>query len=305
MNASNGQYADVSFRGYGSLGARFTLLAIVSFALMLLDHQQGHLTRFRQGVSWIVYPIQLAVDFPVTIWRRAATAMTDREQLLLENERLKREQFSAEYRLQRLAALEIENARLRELLDSSARLEGRVLIAEILAVDLDPYRQRLVVNRGLEDGVFAGQPLLDARGVVGQIVEVGARSSEAVLITDADHGVPVSVNRNGLRTIAVGTGDSARLRLPYVPNSADVKVGDLLVSSGLGGIFPAGRPVAEVTEVRIRPGQSFAEVIAEPVSALDRDQALLLVFAADDNEAAAAAANGFGSSATADNGSAE
>ena len=281
---AGGQFSEGSARGEGSLGVRFTLLAIVSLALMLLDHQQGQLARVRQGLSYLVYPIQLAVDFPVGTWRASAKALADRETLLQENERLRLEQFNASYRLQRLAALEVENARLRELLDSTARLEGRVLVAEILAVDLDPYRQRLVVNRGLQDGVFVGQPLLDARGVVGQVVNVGPRTSEAVLITDADHALPVSVNRNGLRTIAVGTGDSGRLRLPYVTNSADIDVGDLLVSSGLGGIFPAGRPVAEVVEVRMRPGQSFAEVIAEPVSALDRDQELLLVFAGSDRE---------------------
>jgi len=282
--AGPGQFAGNSVRGFGALGVRFTLLAIVALSLMLLDHQQGHLSRVRQGLGWFVYPIQVAVDFPVNLWRSSSAAMADREALLAENERLKREQFNSSYRLQRLAALEVENARLRDLLDSTARLEGRVLIAEILAMDLDPYRQRLVVNRGLEDGVFVGQPLLDAEGVVGQVVEVGPRTSEAVLITDPDHALPVSVNRNGLRTIAVGTGDTARLRLPYVTNSADITEGDLLVSSGLGGIFPSGRPVAEVIEVRVRPGQSFAEVIAVPVSELDREQELLLVFTGEEQE---------------------
>jgi len=277
-----GQYAGAPLRGGVSLGARFVLLAIVCLALMLLDHQEDHLRRVRQGLALAVYPIQVVVDLPFALWRSASESLSERSALLLENERLKREQFNADYRLQRLATLEMENARLRELLDSTARLDGRVLIAEILSVDLDPYRQRFVVNRGLADGVFVGQALLDARGVVGQIVEVGPMTAEAVLITDADHAVPVSVNRNGLRTIAVGTGDTSRLRLPYLTNSADIEVGDLLVSSGLGGVFPTGRPVAEVIEVRIRPGQSFAEVIAKPVSELDRDQEVLLVFGAED-----------------------
>lgn len=281
-----GQYAGAPARGGVSLGARFVLLAIVCLALMLLDHQENHLRRVRQGLAVAVYPIQVAVDLPFALWRSASESLAERSALLLENERLKREKFNADYRLQRLATLEMENARLRELLDSTARLDGRVLIAEILSVDLDPYRQRFVVNRGLADGVFVGQALLDARGVVGQIVEVGPMTAEAVLITDADHAVPVSVNRNGLRTIAVGTGDTNRLRLPYLTNSADIEVGDLLVSSGLGGVFPTGRPVAEVVEVGIRPGQSFAEVIAKPVSELDRDQEVLLVFGAEDAVAA-------------------
>jgi rod shape-determining protein MreC len=206
----------------------------------------------------------------------------ERQRLLADNDQLKRETLIANVRLQRLAALEMENERLRELLDSTAVLSGRVLIAEVLSVDLDPYRQRFVLNRGLADGVFVGQALLDAKGVVGQVVEVGPFTAEAVLITDADHAVPVSVNRNGLRTIAVGTGASGRLRLPYLTNSSDIETGDLLVSSGLGGVFPSGRPVAEVLEVRTRPGQSFAEVIAAPVSALDRDQEVLLIWSDED-----------------------
>ena len=159
-----------------------------------------------------------------------------------------------------------------------------MLVAEILAVDLDPYRQRFSINRGLGDGVYVGQALLDANGVVGQIVGVEAFTSEAVLISDADHAVPVSVNRNGLRTIAVGTGDSGRLSLPYLTNSADIGPGDLLVSSGLGGVFPSGYPVGRVLEVHRRPGQSFAEVIAEPAAELDRDREVLLVWTAEDIE---------------------
>jgi rod shape-determining protein MreC len=209
-----------------------------------------------------------------------------------ENEHLKRERLEAEFRLQRLAALEMENARLRELLDSTARVGSRALIAEILAVDLNPYRQRFDLNRGLVDGVYVGQALIDAQGVVGQVVRVGPLTAEAVLITDADHAVPVSVNRNGLRTIAVGTGDSSRLRLPYLTNNADIEVGDLLVSSGLGGVFPAGYPVGRVIDRRIRPDQAFAEVLAEPASALDRDREVLLVWnAADEAPRASEAAS--------------
>ncbi|HEY9183167.1 MAG TPA: rod shape-determining protein MreC, partial [Gammaproteobacteria bacterium] len=178
----------------------------------------------------------------------------------------------------------MENERLRNLLESRGRVGSRALVAEILAVDLDPYRQRFDLNRGFVNGVFVGQALIDAQGVVGQVVRVGPFTSEALLITDADHAVPVSVNRNGLRTIAVGTGDSSRLRLPYLTNNADIVVGDLLISSGLGGVFPAGYPVGRVLEVRLRPDQSFAEVIAEPASALDREREVLLVWNSTDEE---------------------
>lgn len=266
-----------------SLGARFALLALVCLALMLLDSQANHLARVRQALLIVVYPIQMLVDVPTDTWQSLRGWVTERDALLAENEQLKRERLSTNFRLQRLDTLEAENRRLRELLESTEALGHRVLVAEVLGVDLDPYRQRFNLNRGLRDGVFVGQALLDADGVVGQVVEVGPFTSEAVLITDADHAVPVSLNRNGLRTIAVGTGDSSRLRLPYLTNSADIVAGDLLISSGIGGVFPTGYPVARVLEVQVRPGQSFAEVIAEPVSKLDSDQEVLLVWT-EDNE---------------------
>ena len=270
-------------RGSGSLGVRCLLLSIVACTAMVVDRRTPYLESVRDILSFAVYPVQLAVDTPPRAWRWAAESLAERAALLEENRRLKRELLHTNARLQRLAALESENARLRELLDSTAQVTDRVLVAEILAVDLDPYRQRFNINRGSLDGAYVGQALLDANGVVGQLVDVAPLTAEAVLITDADHAVPVIVNRNGLRTIAVGTGDTARLRLPYLTNSADIEVGDLLLSSGLGGVFPAGYPVGRVIEVRRRPGQSFADVIAEPAAALDRDREVLLVWTGDDD----------------------
>jgi rod shape-determining protein MreC len=272
------------------MGARFLLLAIVCVALMLLDHRDQHLVRVRQALSVVVYPVRVVVDLPFRTWATLGDTFAERDALIAENRQFRRERLETESRLQRLAALEAENARLRELLDSTERIGNRALVAEILAVDLDPYRQRFDLNRGLVDGVFVGQALIDAQGVVGQVVRVGPLTSEAVLITDADHAVPVSVNRNGLRTIAVGTGDSRRLRLPYLTNNADITAGDLLISSGLGGVFPPGYPVGRVLDVRLRPDQSFAEIIAEPMSALDRDREVLLVWNATDEAPRAAEA---------------
>lgn len=262
-----------------SLAVRYVLLAIVCLSAMLLDHRQDHLSRARQALSIVVYPIQLAVDLPFRLYAWGTEAVSDRDGLLAENEELNRALLDAQFRLQRLDALQVENARLRELLESTASFDDRRLVAEVLSVDLDRYRQRFVLNRGGSDGVFVGQPILDRFGIVGQVVTVGQWTSEAVLITDADHAIPVVVNRTGLRTIAVGTGDVGRLRLPYLTNSADIQRGDLLVSSGLGEVFPAGYPVGRVLDLQSRPGQAFADVIAEPVSALDRDQEVLLVFA--------------------------
>ena len=274
-----------------SMGVRFLLLAIVCVALMLLDRRDQHLVRVRQALSVVVYPVRMAVDLPFRTWASLSETFAERDALIAENREFRRERLETESRLQRLAALEAENVRLRELLDSTERIGSRALVAEILAVDLDPYRQRFELNRGFVNGVFVGQALIDAQGVVGQVVRVGPFTSEAVLITDADHAIPVSVvNRDGLRTIAVGTGDSQRLRLPYLTNNVKIEVGDLLVSSGLGGVFPPGYPVGRVLEVRLRPEQSFAEVIAEPVSALDRDREVLLVWNESDDAAQASEA---------------
>jgi rod shape-determining protein MreC len=259
------------------MGARFLLLAIVCIALMMLDRRDQHLVRVRQALSVAVYPVRVAVDLPFRTWHSLSDTFAARDALIAENQQFRSERLETEGRLQRLEALEAENERLRQLLESTQRVGSRTLVAEILSVDLDPYRQRFDLNRGFANGALVGQALIDAQGVVGQIVRVGPFTSEAILITDADHAVPVSVNRNGLRTIAVGTGDSSRLRLPYLTNNADIVVGDLLVSSGLGGVFPPGYPVGRVLEVRLRTDQSFAEVIAEPASALDREREVLLV----------------------------
>ena len=267
-----------------SLGLRFFLLAVVSLISMVVDHRNDYLSQVRQVFSIAVYPIEIAVNFPFKTWRWAAVSLAERTTLLSDNAELKGAQLNYDVRLQRMAALEAENGRLRAMLDSSSRVDDRVLVAEILAVDLDPYRQHFLINRGLEDGVYVGQALLDANGIVGQIVGVEVFTSEAVLISDADHALPVSVNRNGLRTIAVGTGDSGRLRLPYLTNSADIEFGDFLVSSGLGGVFPSGYPVGRVLEVNRRPGQSFAEVIAEPVAKLDQAREVLLVWSEENSD---------------------
>lgn len=273
-----------------SMGARFLLLAIGCIALMLLDRREQHLVRVRQALSVVVYPVRVAVDLPFSAWYSVRDTLAARDALIEENRQFRRKRLETEARLLRLESLESENARLRELLDSTARIGNRALVAEILAVDLDPYHQRFDLNRGLVDGVYMGQALIDAEGVIGQVVRVGPLTSEAVLITDPDHAVPVSVNRNGVRTIAVGTGDRGRLRLRNLTNNADIVVGDVLVSSGLGGVFPAGYPVARVVDVIRQPDQPFAEVIAEPASSLDRDREVLLVWNAPEEAPRAAAA---------------
>ena len=259
------------------------VLAAVSATTMILDHRETeYLNRVRQAASVIVYPLQVGVDRPFSAWRRAMESLASRDELLEENARLKNELRDHDVRLQRMDTLEAENDRLRAMLDSSQRVADRMLVAEILSVDPDPYRQRFTINRGVLNGVYAGQALLDADGVVGQIDIVDALTSQAVLISDANHGLPVAVNRTGLRTIALGTGETGLLSLPYLTNSADVREGDLLVTSGLGGVFPPGYPVGRVSVVQRRPGQSFAHVLAQPSAGLDRGREVLLVMDTED-----------------------
>jgi rod shape-determining protein MreC len=248
---------------------------------MWLDQREGYLDGVRRGLSMVIYPFQLLVNSPGAVWDWVEESFATRGRLGDENEGLKLRLREADLKLMRLADLEQENLRLRGMRAATARIAERVMVAEIMNVDLNPYRHRVIINKGAGDGVFKGQAVLDATGVFGQITHAGMFSSEAILITDAEHAIPVQVNRNGLRSLAVGTGDLNRLSLPFLPTNADIKVGDLLVSSGLGGVFPAGYPVAIVTKADKMAAQTLANVVAEPAATLDRDREVLLIWLMD------------------------
>lgn len=257
------------------------MLAIAALTLMTLDHRYDRLDGPRAALATLAYPLQFMVNLPVEVSHWAADRLASGRDLREERDQLLTEQLILKMQLQRLSTLELENQRLRELLDSAHQVSTRVLIAELLAVDTDPYHQQIVINKGSQDGVYAGQPLLDAEGVMGQVSHVSPLSATATLITDAAHALPVQINRNGLRSVAIGSGRVLELKLPHVPNNADIRPGDLLVTSGLGGRFPAGYPVAEVTRVQRDPGQPFAQVTATPRARLDRSREVLLVWGPD------------------------
>ena len=261
-----------------SIATRLILFAVLSVVLMVMDHKYKSLESLRAGLSVLVYPIQFTMDAPGTLTDWFSESLSSRRRLQEDNESLRTQQMMQQVQLQKLAALEAENIRLRELLDSSFKVGEKVLIAELLSVNLDPYKHQIVINKGEIHGVYAGQPLLDAKGVMGQIVHAGPYTSTAMLITDTSHAIPVQVNRNGLRTIAIGTGTINRLELPYIPNNADIMPGDLLITSGLGGHFPPGYPVAEVTAVQHDPGHTFSQVAATPLAELNRSREVLLVW---------------------------
>ncbi|WP_297527374.1 rod shape-determining protein MreC [Thiohalobacter sp.] len=261
-----------------SLTIRLALVMLASVILMTVDHRQNHLDGLRSALSVLVYPLQLLVDLPESAGGWFRETLASRRALAEENARLRTEHLILKAQLQKLEALEAENLRLRELLDSSFKVGERVLIAELLSVDLDPWRHQILINKGSRDGVFVGQPLLDAQGVVGQVIAVTPFTATAMLITDPAHALPVQVNRSGLRSVALGIGSLERLSLPHIPNSADIAAGDLLVTSGLGGRFPPGYPVARVEAVTRDPGQSFARIYARPLAELDRAREVLLVW---------------------------
>ena len=263
-----------------ALGLRVLVLIIISILLMYFDNRNNHLDAVRKSIGAAMYPLQVVVDAPLQFWNWLDDSTTSRGDLEMELNRLKSERLLTNARLQKLNALEAENARLRAMLDARAQVRDQVRVAEIMSVDANPYNHSLVIDVGTQDGVFDGQALVDADGVVGQVIEAGLMTSQAMLISDTDHALPVEVNRNGLRTIVVGTGTIDSLSLPFIVNNADIQVGDLLVTSGLGGAFPAGYPVAIVDSVTRIPQEPYADVTAKPAASLGEVREVMLIFSA-------------------------
>ena len=257
---------------------RLLVLVVLSVALMVVDARFTVLKPVRSQMSLVLMQSYWIVDLPQRLYQGVASQFGSRTELIAENEKLKTEALLLQGRLQKLAALTEQNVRLRELLNSSALVNEKVEVAELIGMDPNPFTHRIIINKGERDGVVLGQPVLDARGLMGQVVELMPYTSRVLLLTDTTHSIPVQVNRNGLRAIASGTGNPERLELRHVADTADIKEGDLLVSSGLGQRFPAGYPVATVKEVIHDSGQPFAIVRAVPTAALNRSRYLLLVF---------------------------
>ena len=268
---------DTSQRTTGLL-LRCVLYSLLALGLIIVDKRYDHLGRIRRVLSVVAYPVQVAVASPFDGWNWFKDSVTTRDALRADKAKLEAELRVAQFRLQRYEALEAETQRLRALRDSTAGVTDRFVIGDVMDVDLDAFRERVLVDKGAGDGVYVGQAVLDSGGVFGQVARVGQLTSEVILVSDPAHAIPVQINRTGLRTIAVGTGDLSRLKLPYLPTSADVIVGDLLVTSGLGGGFPAGYPVGTIAEVKRDPSQSLADVDVRPAAALDRSRELMFVW---------------------------
>ncbi len=254
------------------------MAVLASVALLATETRSLRLDPLRAGLSFIVDPLKYLVDLPSSLLAQTSDSVISYAQLKKENQRLREEQFIHQTKLLKFAALEKENIRLRALVENSFKLGEQVLVAELLSINMAPYEHIVLVNKGTRFGVHPQQPVLDANGVVGQVIRALPLSSEIMLITDPNHAIPVQVNRNGLLTIAVGSGQTNRLVLPYLPNNADIQPGDLLITSGLGGTFPQGYPVAVVDEFTRQPNKSFANITATPKAQLDRNRELLIVW---------------------------
>ena len=232
----------------------------------------------KHRTSDLVSPLYWLSNLPKRLSEWGSEQAVSRDDLEQQNQALRTELLIHKRKVQQMAALVAENTRLRQLLNSADTLQNRVLVAEMIGVSPDPARHKLMLNRGKSDGVYLGQPVVDAHGLVGQITELGERTSMVLLITDPSHALPVQINRNGVRLVAEGQGDLFALKLRHISNTLDIQPGDLLVTSGLGQRFPAGYPVATIEFVEYDPGQPFAHVIARPMAELNRNRHMLLVF---------------------------
>lgn len=261
-----------------SLQLRLFLAVIISIAAIVADSRFGVFTHVRVYLSSLVSPLQYMANAPGIMLDTMSTQVQTRAGLIEQTKLQEQQLFTLRSRLLKMDHLEHENQRLRELLGSPVHKESRKMVAELLSVDSDPFSHQVLINKGALDGVYNGQPVINDQGVIGQVLHVGSTTSRVLLITDSSHGIPVRVLRNDLRAIASGSGELDKLELRNLPRNTDVQVGDLLVTSGLGGRFPEGYPVATVTRSDYVEGKPFAQVEAKPLVALDRLRYLLLLW---------------------------
>lgn len=265
------------FTSRGAQGARATFLLLLAIIFMHFDAGKASFHRWRNTAEVVVYPIQWVANIPHKVWGWSLSALISNQKLYHENEALRAQQLLLTAQLQKLMILEQENTELRELLKSSEQVSGKAVVAELLGLSRDPALQELVVNRGQRDKIYSGQPVLDAFGVVGQVIDVTPLTSKVMLITDLRSAVPVQNSRNGLRAIAEGLGAEDRMALKNVPDTSDVRVGDVFVTSGLGGRYPLGYPVGRVISIQKNSDARFSAILLQPIAHLNRDTHVLLL----------------------------
>lgn len=259
------------------LAIKMVLVALLSVVLLYVDTRTTHTAQLKASVSTAIYPIKLLAEFPSSLGKNTKIWFSDKADLITAIKKLQERQYTLEFEVQKNAALLAENRRLRLLLRSSNNLQYPSIIAEIIATNTNPYRHIVELNRGSRDSVKMNQPIIDTSGVVGQIIEVNHLSSQAILISDPQHIFSVQVNRNGIRGLAQGTGSSQSLNILNIPIEEDIKVGDLLISSGLDQRFPQGYPVAIVSNIEHDPTNHFAKITAKPTAELNKIREVLVL----------------------------
>ena len=257
---------------------------MVSIFLMFSDYHYRYLDNVRSGFSLVVFPLQYAVDYPVRVIGWVQSLVGSKKALINENMQLRYQQTMLESELQKLLVIQKENSQLKELLLTSSKADRRVMAAQILAVDTNSTRQIVVLNKGTREGVYVGQPVLDAKGVMGQVIDVGPMTSTVLLISDLKSAVPVRNNRTGERAILVGNNNMEQLSLINLPKTSSIHPGDILVTSGLGRRYPEGYPVGRVEEINSIPGEDFVKVSVSPVALLNRNRLVLLIWADAEQE---------------------
>lgn len=268
-----------------ALGLRLVLAIACSVGLMFVDRYTESATQLRSLLTSAVSPLFYAASLPESLISGASEQLMSQQQLLSENAQLKERLLQQDAQLQLLSYLQQENNKLRALLGSAPVVQGQRLIAEVLAVYSHPFSHQVVLNKGSNDGISVHQPIIDEKGIVGQIVSVGPTSSRALLISDNTHAISVRAERTGVRTVAEGLGQSDMLRVIHLPLSTDIREGDRLLTSGLDGRFPEGYPVAEVIQVIKEASQPFMTVYARPYASLDRIRHVLILWPGSQVEA--------------------
>jgi len=261
-----------------SLSVRLAFVLVLSLGAMIIDTKVENFATARTYLNSMVSPLQYIANLPGAMLSWSADRFTSRQQLLEDNEELTNQVTLMSEQLQRFRILEQENKNLRKLLDAPVRDSMHKMITELMAVDTNPYSHQIVINKGAIDGVFVSQSVLDDSGIVGQISEVGTTNSRVLLISDVTHAIPIRIERNNVRFIAVGDGSLDSMQLQHVPHSADIEIGDVIVSSGLGEVFPEGYPVGTISNIVRNESRPFAEVTATPLAKLDRIKYLLLLW---------------------------
>jgi rod shape-determining protein MreC len=253
------------------------VLILAALALLVADLQGNSVRSLRSALSVVLTPIQWLVDIPSNIADDISTVLVERTALVKDNNQLRSSSIVLERKVQQMMVLRAENIRLRELLNASAQVDDNVQLAELIGVNPDPFQHQVILDKGSEDGVFVGQPVLDAGGIMGQVVEVSIYTNRTMLLTDGRHALPVEVVRNGMRAIALGKGSHDELDITHIPDNADIRVGDILVSSALGERFPYGYPVAKIVSAQRDSGRKFMIVKAKPLAKLNNSRYVLMV----------------------------